>query len=122
MDGWVEAGEVVRVAADDLRVMVACGDYDCGVYDVGRVGAPAEDASELRNLEVEWLDEGSDGADESREPSLASALPPHLSYHPGRHDDRGAIERGNSAECEHLSVALLDRDKRAGVEDYCACS
>ena len=114
----IEADEIVGIATHNLGTVPTCRDHYRRVDNIGGGRAPAEGTCEPRLFEVERLDDGSRGGDESGELNLKSSVPPHLRYHPSRNDDRRAVEGGDLAQREDPTVALLDCDQGAGIENY----
>ena len=98
--------------------MLPSSNYDRGVHDVLRAGPAAIGPRKLGHLEIERLDDRSVGGDKTGDPNPSRSVSPHLADHAGGHDDGDAVERGDLAEGQHLTVALLDRDQRSCIEDY----
>jgi hypothetical protein len=118
----IEANEIVSVAAQNRCTVLARGDHNGRVDDIRRLGARAAGTREPRHFEVKWFDDGAGRAHESCDMRLASSVAAHLCYHACWNDDRGAVERRDPAKRQYLSVAFLDRDQCASIENDCACS
>jgi hypothetical protein len=113
----VQAPEVAHVARHHRRSVAAGEERNARVNDIRAVSEPAQHAGGSRLVEIERSYAQDSRVQEASEAGLTRSVAPDLCHDARGHMERRVVRRGELDQAAQATVAALEGDKRAAIED-----